>query len=119
MEKQIGGEEVSKVIKSNLKSHKAPGCDLVLNEHLMFGGHPHINALTVLFNTIIKKEQYPSSWKKSIIIPIYKGHGKSKTDPGSYRPVSLIPTVCKVFETRNIFKKDNRRISIKLYFKIF
>ena len=69
LEKQISCDEVSKVIKSNLKRRKAPGCDLVLNEHLMFGGYPMVNALTVLFNTIIKKEQYPSSWKNSIIIP--------------------------------------------------
>ena len=98
LEKNIECDEISKVISSSLKRRKAPGCDSVLNEHLIYGGYPVINALTVLFNTIIKTEQYPSSWKTSIIIPVYKGHGKSKSEPNSYRPVSLIPSVCKVFE---------------------
>ena len=40
----------------------------------------------------------PSSWKHSIIIPIYKGNGKSKSDPTSYRPISLIPCFAKIFE---------------------
>ena len=34
----------------------------------------------------------------SILIPIFKGKGKPKSNPSSYQPVSLLPCFCKLFE---------------------
>ena len=34
----------------------------------------------------------------NIINPIYNGKGKAKSDPSSYRPISLIHVVSKLFE---------------------
>ena len=34
-------------------------------------------------------------WRKALISPIFKGKGKSRNDPLSYRPVSLISNPCK------------------------
>ena len=39
----------------------------------------------------------PEMWKSSIIIPILK-QGKSRTDPLSYRPISLTSHFCKLYE---------------------
>ena len=33
-----------------------------------------------------------------LVIPIYKGKGKIKSDPDNYRPISLLPCMCKLFE---------------------
>jgi hypothetical protein len=44
-----------------------------------------------------KLGKIPSAWKQ-FIVPIYKGGNKQKTSPDSYRPISLLSTVFKVFE---------------------
>ena len=40
----------------------------------------------------------PSLFKKAIVHPVYKGHGKNPRDPGSYRPVAILPSLSKVLE---------------------
>ena len=37
-------------------------------------------------------------WRESLIVPLCKGGSKDKTDPDSYRPVSLLCTPLKIFE---------------------
>ena len=41
---------------------------------------------------------YPEKWKKSIVKPLYKGGQKIKTDPASYRPVSLLDAAGRIIE---------------------
>ena len=41
---------------------------------------------------------YPNIWKTSIVKPLYKGGQKSKTDPASYRPVSLLSAAGRIIE---------------------
>ena len=65
---------------------------------LLYGGKALHAAIRILFNKIIKNENIPTSWKTSLLIPIYKGSGKPKSDPSSYRPVSLLPCLDKMFE---------------------
>jgi len=55
-------------------------------------------ALKALFNCVLNTETCPNDWKQSIIVPIYKGKGKRKDDPGSYKFVSLISVLRKLFE---------------------
>ena len=38
------------------------------------------------------------SWKTAKLIPLHKGKGISRTDPGSYRPVAILPAISKVVE---------------------
>lgn len=90
-------DEVMKAI-STLKSRKAPGIDNIQNEHLKFGGRKLHIAIQQLYNGIMKVGYIPESWKTSIIIPLYKGNNKPKEDPDSYRAVSLLPVLYKLFE---------------------
>lgn len=53
--------------------------------------------LTIIFNLSILECAFPASWKIAEVVPIYKGKG-SKTDPASYRPVSLLCIAGKVLE---------------------
>ena len=57
-----------------------------------------IQVISNIFNNILKLNYIPSTWKKSIIVPIHKGNKKPKSDPNSYRPISLLCTILKVFE---------------------
>lgn len=51
--------------------------------------------LLKLFNHIFSSGHVPASWGESIITPIHKAG--SKGDPGNYRGISLINSLCKVF----------------------
>ncbi|KAI5640742.1 reverse transcriptase (RNA-dependent DNA polymerase) domain-containing protein [Phthorimaea operculella] len=53
--------------------------------------------LAKLFNVCIVNGSYPKPLKRVKVAPIYKGKG-SKKDPNSYRPISIIPGVAKIFE---------------------
>ncbi|CAD6212890.1 GSCOCG00011073001-RA-CDS, partial [Cotesia congregata] len=51
----------------------------------------------VLFNNALKLMYFPSKWKKADVIAIKKP-GKNSNDPASYRPISLLPNIGKVYE---------------------
>ena len=93
--------EVLDIIKQ-LKRRKAAGYDKIQHEHLLHGGSVVVKNLTALFNKIIRVGRIPNDWKFGLLVPIFKGGTKKKTTPDSYRQVSLLSCVLKVFE--NIIK---------------
>jgi hypothetical protein len=52
--------------------------------------------LAILFNRSLESGVLPSRWLESVVIPLFKG--KSRYDPGNYRPVSLTSVCCKSME---------------------
>ena len=62
------------------------------------------SSLTRLFNLSISAGIIPSSWKKSVVVPIPKCQQPSS--PCNYRPVSLLPIVSKILE-RHIYMVIN------------
>ena len=50
-----------------------------------------------IFNLSLNQGIVPPDWKLAKVTPIYKGKGKM-SDPGNYRPISVVPTVAKVME---------------------
>lgn len=93
--------EVKNIVKQ-LKPRKAAGHDNIQHEHLRHGGESVVKVLTALFNMIVETGSIPNQWKLGYIVPIFKGGSKDKTLPDSYRPISLLSCVYKVFE--NIIK---------------
>ena len=91
--------EVMKVCKS-MPNNKAPGYDLITYECFKFGGIKLYEVLTTLFNSIISEIHFPDSFKKGIIIPVYKGKRKAKDDVNSYRGITLMPVINKLLEKR-------------------
>lgn len=88
------GAEIIKRIEK-LKKEKSPGADNIPNEALILGRHILLGPLTTLFNKILENQEIPINWARSRIILLYK-----KGDPediNNYRPISLLPTIYKLF----------------------
>lgn len=88
--------ELTKFIK-RLPSHKAPGHDDIQYELLKQLPRNSIIHLTQIFNRILILQYYPAKWKHSKLLTIPKP-GKDHTQPSNYRPISLLPTISKLFE---------------------
>ena len=57
-----------------------------------------------IFNKIWISGEFPSDWRKAIVIPIPKP-GKDPNNPTSYRPIALTSCICKTME-----RMINRRL---------
>ena len=77
---------------------KASGPDGISTRMLKYTAPNIAPSLTKLS---ISTGNIPLAWKKSLIVPIPKGHELSS--PNKYRPVSLLPIISKVLE-RHIYK---------------
>jgi Reverse transcriptase (RNA-dependent DNA polymerase)/Endonuclease-reverse transcriptase len=104
----VSPRELKKIIK-NLKNSKAPGFDGISNFLLKNLSRKALVYLTYIFNSCYKLSYFPKVWKHAIVIPIPKP-GKDLTNPSSYRPISLLSTVSKIFE-RTILKRLNDFVS--------
>jgi len=90
-------QELDKVVHS-LSRRKSSGHDSLLNEHIIHGRRYVRLLILALLNSVIKRNRVLDDWQTSVIILIYEGKGKDKTDPVSYRPSFLIPVVSKLFK---------------------
>jgi hypothetical protein len=89
--------EVRKTISENLNPKKAPGLDLITGRLLKELPQKGVLLLTFIFNAVLRLEYFPSQWKIAQIIVIPKP-GKPLHEASSYRPISLLSIVSKVFE---------------------
>jgi len=62
-------------------------------------GHQLRAALLLLVSTVWEAELYPDEWRLALVSPVYKGKGKRRDDPASYRGVYLTCHLTKLFET--------------------
>ncbi|GBM25257.1 RNA-directed DNA polymerase from mobile element jockey, partial [Araneus ventricosus] len=89
-------DELINCIKK-LKKNKAPGYDGINNKIILNLPHASITTLKIITDNIMKFGYFPTRWKTATIIPILKP-GKDPTDPMSYRPISLLPSISKIAE---------------------
>lgn len=86
-----------KFLISKLKEKKSPGYDLITNKILKNLPKKTIILITYIFNSMLRISYIPLIWKLSTIIVIPKPN-KPKNVVTSYRPISLLPTLAKLFE---------------------
>ena len=71
-----------------------------------------VEFLTGLFNKLLQGEPMPENWRKSVLVPLYKGKGNIKKC-GNYRGIKLVSHTMKLWE-RLIEARLRREIQIRV-----
>lgn len=88
--------EIRRLIK-RLKIRKAPGHDQITNLRIRNLPQKALVLMTKIYNACLALAYFPSIWKLAKVIAIKKP-GKNSSIPTSYRPISLLPSLAKLFE---------------------
>jgi exonuclease III len=83
---------------AHLSTGKAGGHDSLTNEHIKYGGSSLHSALAYLLTAMVSHGHVPEKAKRGTIITLYKGGGKRKDSPNSYRAITLTPVITKLLE---------------------
>ena len=89
-------EEVQEAIRV-LKVSKAPGPNVIPNRALKHLSQRAVSLLVLIFNAILHTHHFPTACKHARVISILKP-GKDPALPSSYRPISLLDRIGKLFE---------------------
>ena len=107
-EVRVTEPEVLKIL-NRLDTSKSPGPDKIPAKLLKTCALIIASPLTKLFNKSLQSGNFPSSWKKANVTPIFKQKG-SNSDPTNYRPISLLPNISKILE-KIVFNKIYQHIT--------
>ncbi|GBP88816.1 Probable RNA-directed DNA polymerase from transposon BS [Eumeta japonica] len=88
--------EVQTLVKS-LKTRKAPGLDGISNKAIKCFPQQLLRLLVAIFNACLQNCYFPPVWKEAEVIGIHKP-GKPRDLPASYRPISLLSGLSKLYE---------------------
>ena len=88
-------DNVSRIIDS-LKPKTSSGVDSISNKLIKYVKDVILEPLTVIINQMLNVGIFPDLLKISKVIPIYKKN--DNTIFSNYRPISLLPSISKVFE---------------------
>ena len=91
----VSCEGVVNLLK-NLKPHKAALPDDIPLMLLKETADEITLAITLLFQASLYQGNTPSTWRKALVVPIFKKG--SKSDASRYRPISLTSVLCKYCE---------------------
>ena len=92
-EPEVMETEVKEALR-HIYNRKSAGCDGIPIELLKAGGEEAEKVMTGLCNCIWKRKEWPTDWKKSVYVPIYKKGDKQEC--GNYRTIALISHASKV-----------------------
>ncbi|KAG5674277.1 hypothetical protein PVAND_004257 [Polypedilum vanderplanki] len=84
-------------IIQNLKNPKCPGTDQISNRLIKKLPRRSIIHLVNIVNACLQLNYFPNKWKFAKVIPIPKP-GKVKSNPTSYRPISLLSSLSIILE---------------------
>ena len=92
---KITVNQVSEFI-NGLNPAKATGLDGIGPRILKLASTVLSPSITALIKKSIETATFPDQLKMAKLYPIHKGG--SKSDPANYRPISILPTISKIFE---------------------
>jgi len=99
---------------SQLPNNKSASLDNVTYEHLKHGGPMLNKVITDLFNATLNTETLPTRFKNGLTVTLYKGRGKPYCEPSSYRAISLLPVISKLFEEFLLNRINKSNIASKV-----
>lgn len=95
--KTVTLKELKRELKYSLNPKKSPGYDLITGQVLKKLPTKGLQMLLILVNATFRLMHVPAHWKVAEMILILKP-GKKATEMKSYRPISLLPIMSKLFE---------------------
>jgi hypothetical protein len=93
--KEVSHEDVLGKLKG-LNTKKATGVDRMPPKLLKIGADSVTPSVRFLINKSLTTCTFPDVLKQAVVTPVYKK--KDALDKANYRPVSILPTLSKVFE---------------------
>ena len=75
---------------------KATSHDSIPNKILKIAAPVISKSLADLFNLSITTNTFPNDWKVAKVFPLFKSG--ERNDPNNFRPISVLPTIARVFE---------------------
>ena len=110
--KPVTSGEVEEIINS-LRVNTSSGVDDIPTVVIKILGNVLSGPLVNLINEHIRSGIFPAEFKCAKVVPIHKNGGKD--NPNNYRPISLLPSLSKIFE-RVLY---NRLFDYFTYFNLF
>jgi len=90
-------KQVKNMIDKSINPKKSPGFDLITGKMIRELPQKGIQMFTFISNAILRTGYFPKQWKIAQII-VFPKPGKDVTQVASYRPISLLPILSKLFE---------------------
>ena len=111
--RQLSVQEIYNAL-TNLNASKGPGPDGIPPRFIKNLAQEFTKPLFWLFNMSLQSHVFPSVWKQSFLLPIYKS-GK-KSDIKNYRGIAILSCIPKLFEAminQKIFEQVKHVITSK------
>ena len=95
--KFVTAGDITRIIK-DLNNTKAEGVDNIPTDVWKKGVVVLASPIARLCNISLSSGVFPDLFKQALVHPVHKGSGKDHQDPGSYRPISILPSLSKILE---------------------
>lgn len=105
--------EVLKII-NNLNSNTSAGIDGINTKSIKCLKDLIVDDIVICINYSLENGTFPDNLKVAKVSPIYKSG--CKTDPGNYRPISVLPVVSKIYEKVIYNRLDSYLTSVNFLF---